>query len=727
MEKEGSQKKILDFMQEGAYKPMSLKELVHFFDVRKEERDRFKKIIKDMAREGTLIKIRGGRYGLPSKMNLVTGELISHPDGFGFVRPEEGGDDVFISPRRLAGAMHGDTVVTRVEASRNQRGKRAMRGKREGTIIRILKRANKLIVGRFEWGRGFGTVIPSDERITQQVIIPPAEAKNAEEGMIVSAEVVKWPERNLAAVGKIIEVIGRPEDPNVEAAVILKKYGLPNRFPADVMYEVKDVPSSVAPHESKDRVDLRNKLTITIDGETAKDFDDAVSIDKLPNGGYRLRVSIADVAYYVRENTLVDREAYARGTSVYFPDRCIPMLPEALSNGICSLNPNEDRLTMTAEVEFNSHGDPVKKKLYESVIKSAERMTYTNVKKLLYNEDEALNKRYSHIIEDLKIMAELAEKLKARRMEAGSIDFDLPEPQIIIDIEGRIEDIVKSERNVAHRLIEEFMLAANKAVAEQFSSLNYPFLYRVHEEPSEESIDEFIEFAASFGIHFKKAGGPKAFQKALQSVEGKPEERLINQVLLRSMKQAVYSEENIGHFGLAFENYTHFTSPIRRYPDLVVHRLLRKFLHGKYTKEERDRMENELPPIAGHTSARERKAMEAEREIDDLKKCQFMQDKVGEEFEGFISGVTSFGLFVELKEYYVEGLIHVSTLADDYYVFDEKRHCLMGENAKRRFRLADEVKVVITRVDLERRRIDLLLAEEFQRTIKQKRKKGARK
>ncbi len=701
---QNKEKDILEFMKEVSYRPMSFKELALAFEIGKEERDRFKKLLKGLINQGTLIKIRGGRYGLPSKMNLVTGELSCHRDGFGFVRPEEGGEDVFINPRKLGGAMHGDTVVARVEGQKGG-------GKREGGIIRVVKRAHKLVVGRFERGKGFGVVIPSDERILDKIIIPPSEMKGAPEGVIVTAEITRWPARNISPAGKIIEVIGNPEDPDVEVEVILKKFGLPHRFPADVAREAKEAAVDVRPEDIEGRVDLRGRTTLTIDGETAKDFDDAVSIERTPHG-YRLRVSIADVSHYVREGSTLDGEAYARGTSVYFPDRAIPMLPEALSNGICSLNPKVDRLTLTAELDFDRGGGVIKKRFYESVIRSSERMTYTSVKRLIEDEDAALRERYAHILEDLKIMAELAQKLTERRMEAGSIDFDLPEPQIIIDIEGNIEDIVRSERNVAHKLIEEFMLAANKAVAEHFSSLGYPFLYRIHEPPSEENVAEFIEFIRGFGLKLKPGEGPKAFQSVLKAAGGRPEERLINHVLLRSMKQAVYSEENIGHFGLAFKDYTHFTSPIRRYPDLVVHRLLRSQLRGKYTKPERDRYEETLPQVASHASARERKAMEAEREIVDLKKAQFMSDKVGDTFEGLISGVTSFGFFVELKEYFVEGLVHVSNLGDDYYRFDEKAHALTGENRKRVFRLGDAVTVKLAKVDIERRRIDMVLAGE---------------
>jgi len=714
-------KKVQSFMEQEETGPITLRELVHAFGVPRADRDRFKRIIKSMVSEGLLIKTRGGRYGLPSKMNLVTGRLTCHPDGYGFVVPEGAGKeregDIFISNRKLSGAMHNDTVVARVEGiKKGGRGDR-----REGSIIRVISRANKTIVGRFEWGRGFGVVIPSDERVISDIIIPPKEAKGATDGMIVSAEITRWPAKNMGATGRVLDIIGDPDDPDVEAEVILRKYGLPNRFPLSVMHEVKGVPREVSPKEIKDRVDLRERTVFTIDGETAKDFDDAVSIEKT-HKGYRLWVSIADVSYYVKEGTEIDTEAYARSTSVYFPDRAIPMLPEALSNGICSLNPNVDRLTMTAELDLDEDGRVTHKRFYESVIRSAERMTYTDVKKLITDEDAELSKRYARILPDVKLMAELAQKLMKRRSEEGSIDFDLPEPQIIIDIEGRVEGIVKSERNIAHRLIEEFMLSANRAVAEEFSTRELPFIYRVHEEPSVDSIADFAEFVAGFGIRFS-AEGPKSFQSVLKQVEGKAEEKLVNHVLLRSMKQAVYSEDNAGHFGLAFDDYTHFTSPIRRYPDLVVHRLLKLLLKKQYTAEARGHMESALPEIAGHTSARERKAMEAEREIADLKKCQFMKDKVGEEYGGFVSGVTSFGFFVELKDYFVEGLVHVSMLTGDYYIFDEKRHTLTGERTKKSFRLADEVRVKVAGVDLERRRIDLVLAQEEDGAGKKKRRR----
>src|SRR3989304_235178 len=527
---------FLQFMQDKAYRPLSFKELTRQMQISKEQRDLFKKLLKDLVKDGHVIKIRGERYGVPAKMNLVSGDLTCHPKGFGFVMPEEGGKDIFINPGNMKGAMHRDKVVARVE------GRSKGNGKREGRIIRIVKRAHKTIVGRFENGKGFGIVIPSDERVLQEIIIPSKEIKNAKQGEIVEAEITRWPAERIAPLGKIVAVLGNYDDPDVEIEVIVKKYGLFHRFPHNVITEAKEISQVVADEDITGRIDLRNKSTVTIDGETAKDFDDAVSIERITQG-YKLWVSIADVAHYVKEESHLDTEAYKRGTSVYFPDRCIPMLPEALSNGICSLNPDVDRLTLTAEMDFDHHGNILHSKFYESVIKSCERLTYTKVKGVLADNDAALKKRYAHILDDLKTMEELCLKIRKRRADLGSIDFDLPEPQIIIDIEGRVEDIVKSERNIAHQLIEEFMLAANQAVATYITKKKLPFLYRVHEEPGEENIYEFKEFIRNFGYHLKgEKLSPKVLQEVLSAAAGKPEERLINHILLRSMKQAKYSE-----------------------------------------------------------------------------------------------------------------------------------------------------------------------------------------
>ncbi len=709
-------KEILDFMETDTNRPVSFRELTRALKVPRDHRNSFKKTLKRMVEEGTVVKVRGGRYGLTKKMNLVTGTLSAHPDGFGFVIPDEDPEekqkdgekpeDVFIGARKFRGAMHGDKVVTRVDGYKPG-------GKREGSIVRVLTRAHHTIIGKLRKSKGSSIIIPSNERILNDIAVSRGQTKGATDGDLVEAEITRWPSKYEPALATIISVLGDPNDPDVEVEVIVRKYGLASSFPQDVMQEAGEIPARVGKADIKGRQDLRDKAIFTIDGETAKDFDDAISVERVGDG-YRLSVSIADVSHYVKEGTALDKEAYGRSTSVYFPDRCVPMLPESLSNGICSLKPDVERLTLTAELLFNAQGEVTGKTFFESVIKSKERLTYTKVKTLLNpdtnnSDDCKLIEKYAHITEDLHVMRELALKLNKERVKDGSIDFDLPEPQIIIDIEGRVEDIVKSERNIAHRIIEEFMLAANRAVAELFSKKAYPFIYRIHDKPDPESITDFKEFAAGFGYDLGRSVTPKSFQQVLASAEGKPEEKLINHVLLRSMKQAVYSDENIGHFGLAFSDYTHFTSPIRRYPDLVVHRILRCFLLNKYDKQERTRIEKVLPEIAAHTSTRERNAMEAEREIVDLKKAQFMEDKVGEVYDGIISGVTSFGIFVELLEYFVEGLVHITALPNDYYTFVEKEHSLVGDNTGKRFRLGSEVRVKLTKVDIERRRIDMQL------------------
>jgi len=720
--KDVSDSAVVGFMEEmnqKLSKPVSMRELIKVFCVPTEKKGKFKARIRRMVDQGVLVRVRGGRYGLAAKMNLVTGALQCHADGFGFVIPEKKGEagveeaDVFIGRRRFAGAMHGDTVVARVEGVKEG-------GKREGRIIRVLKRANKTLVGTMHREKTLCEFVPSEERIIDRIIIPEGCARKARDGVMVEVEITTWPTKRSSAIGRVIEILGDPDDPDVEAAMILKKYGLSSHFGRAVMEEAKALANAVGEEEITGRRDLREMTIVTIDGETAKDFDDAVGIERLAGHGYRLFVSIADVSHYVREGGVLDEEALRRGTSVYFPDRCVPMLPESLSNGICSLRPDEVRLTMTAELDFDGSGNVTGKKFYRSVIRSKRRLTYTEVKDALADGG---GKKTASLMSELELMRELAEKLTKKRIEHGSIDFDLPEPQIIIDIEGRVEDIVRSERNIAHRIIEEFMLAANRAVAEEFTRGKLPFIYRVHDVPDQDTIDSFREFIAEFGLTMdREASGPRSFQKVLTAVSGRPEEKLITHMLLRSMKQAVYSERRAGHFGLGFKDYTHFTSPIRRYPDLVVHRLLKLLIEGKYSKKEQDRMALSLPETARLTSAMERKAMEAEREIVDLKKVQFMQDKTGEEYAGIVSGVTSFGLFVELEEYFVEGLVHVSSLLDDYYIYDEKKHMLRGEKTKKAFRVGVGVKVRIERVDLGRRRIDLSLVSEQKRRGRRRRR-----
>ena len=699
-------KDVLKFLSEELGRPAPLKDIRGRFGVCKSGRVSLLKLLNSMVASGEIVRIKGGCYGVPSKMNLVTGRLQMHPDGFGFVLPDEGGEDVFVRAKGVNAAMHGDHVVARVEGQKPG-------GKRDGSIIRIIERAHRTIIGKYDKGKSFGYVVAEEKRILQDVYIPRREDMGASDGDVVLVEITAYPIKNRNPEGVIVQVIGRPDDPEVEIQSIIIKHNISAIFPDEVLNEACSVPDSVSDLEIEGRVDLRKMTTVTIDGETARDFDDAVSVRREPNGNIRLWVSIADVSHYVREGSPLDSEAYARSTSVYFPDRCIPMLPERLSNGICSLNPQEDRLTMTAEMEFNKKGQRVDQRFYSSVIRSDFRLTYTKVKNILVDGDEALIKEYGPILSDLKTMEELCGFLTGFREERGCINFDLPEAQIIIDIQGGVEAIVRSERNLAHMIVEEFMLAANEAVASFLTNKKIPLLYRIHEEPDSEKLSDFKEFIHNFGYNIKgESPKPKELQGLLNEIAGKPEERTINHVLLRSMKQAVYSPKNIGHFGLASEEYCHFTSPIRRYPDLLIHRAM-KMATGKAKGREKavERLAEVLPTMGEETSKRERRAMEAERDVVDLKKAQFMLNKVGDEYPGFVTGVTSFGLFVELEQLFVEGLIHVSTLGDDYYIYDEKGHSLTGERLKRVFRIGDKLKARVEKVDVDRRQIDFSLIE----------------
>jgi len=706
-------------MRESVYRPLTMKELIKNFNISSENRSSFRTLIRGLASDGEIIKIKGNRFGLPEKMNLVTGVVQGHPDGYGFVIPEDGGEDLFINPRSMREVMHGDKVICRAESA--QKG-----GKKEGRIIRILERGHKTIVGIYEPSGHFGFVIPDDRRISHDIYIPFKYSGKAKKGHAVITEITAYPMKNRNPEGRIIEIIGYPDNPDVEIDIVLRKYDIPSKFPIDVLKEADAVQKEVTDDEITGRLDLRDKNIVTIDGEKAKDFDDAVYVERLNNGNYMLGVHIADVSHYVKEGNTLDNEAFKRGTSVYFPDRVIPMLPFQLSNEICSLKPKVDRLTLSALMEFDKYGELIDYRFDETVINSKERMTYTDVAEIL-NEVQSsklkvssmeLKERYSYLLKDFYLMRELCEVLREKRMRRGSIDFDLPEPYIILDLMGKPENIIKAERNIAHKIIEEFMLVANETVAMHFMKQEIPALYRVHDEPDQSKIIELSEFVSNFGYHLKipvfKKGieskfHPKRFQELLNSIRGKPEELLISTITLRHMKQARYSPENIGHFGLAFENYTHFTSPIRRYPDLIVHRLLKEIIKKKHIPKKRlDIWEERLPKIAQHSSEKERTADAAENDIVELKRVQFMLEKIGDEYEGIISGVTSFGLFVELKEIFVEGLIHVSSMADDYYALNERDHSLIGRRTKKRFRMGDRVKVKVENVSIEKRQIDFV-------------------
>lgn len=691
---------------------MLMPELIRTLSVPKEDRVIFKKLIRKMTREGEIVRTKGNRYGLPEQMSLIAGQLKGHPDGYGFVIPDKpGSGDIFIGSKSMEGAMHGDKVVARVEARKEG-------GNLEGRIIRVLERTHTRIVGRFESGRGFGFVVPSDKRINQDLYVLHGEMKRAKEGDMVVAEITSYPTKNRNPQGKIIRILGRSTDARIETEAVIEEYNLQREFPPDVLEESEHIPEEVMPDMFEGRADLRDLQTVTIDGERARDFDDAVSIEQMPDRGFRLFVHIADVSHYVTEGSALDLEAFGRGTSVYFPDAVIPMFPERLSNGICSLNPKVDRLTMTAEMHFDSEGNRTSYKIYDSVIQSNERMTYTAVRQILVDRDQEITKRYKPMIQMFKMMEDLSRRLYSKRIRRGSIDFDLPEPEIVLDMQGEPVNIIREERNIAHRIIEEFMLAANETVAEHICRLEIPFLYRIHEEPNPEKMIAFSEFIHNFGLRLPVSGGirPLTLSEILDRVKDTPEERLINHVLLRSMKRARYSAENLGHFGLAAEFYTHFTSPIRRYPDLIVHRILREVGRKKALARKRaEHWKETLPNIALQTSDRERLAMEAERESVNRQKVRFMADKEGEEHDGFITGVTAYGFFVELETLFVEGLVRVSTISDDYYVYHEKQHAFIGNNSQKIFRLGDKVRVRVKRVDIENRTIDFTLVEESNR------------
>ena len=697
---------ILALLQQHASRPLSLREIQDTLDLSAGERKVLGKALKDLVKEGSLVQLKGGRFALPKKVNLVVGRLSVHRDGYGFVSPADGGrDDLFIPARHIRPAMHGDLVVARLEHSIRS-------GRPEGRVIRVEQRAHRLLVGRYRVEHGVGFVLPADPRIQDALLVPPGGEIEVRQDQMVLAEIESYPGRSRGAVGRIREVLGNATDPDVEIRIAAIQFNLPYEFPDAVLAEADMVESQVSESDLAGREDLRALTFVTIDGETAKDFDDAVAIQRVAEG-YRLTVAIADVAHYVASGSVTDKEALARGTSVYFPGSCLPMLPEALSNGICSLKPRVDRLVMAVELDFDARGRRTATRFCEAVIQSRARLTYTKVAAVLVESDPAVREELQALVGDLEVMRELAELRIALRHQRGSLDFDLPEAQIQLDLQGRPENIVRAERNLAHRLIEEFMLAANEAVASWLVQQRKPMVFRVHEAPGEGKMAAFQEFIAHFnqGISIPTEGvTPKLLQGLLERVAGQPEEHVINHVLLRSLPQAYYSTSNLGHFGLAADNYCHFTSPIRRYPDLAVHRILKGQLSGHGKVKADDAVS--LDEIASRSSSAERRAMEAERDIVNLKKCQYVADKVGEKYHGMVTSVHAFGLFVELREIFVEGLVHVSSLEDDFYQYEEDRHRLIGMNRRREFTIGTPVQVTVHKVDLDRREIDFRLVDE---------------
>src|SRR5262245_33018685 len=710
-----SRDQVLALMRERVHYPAGMRELVQVLKGPRDERTTFKRLVKSLVSSGELIQIRGHRFGLPEKMDLYVGRLQTHPAGYGFVTPErplESGGDIYISGPHLNEAMHGDRVVVRIERVKDG-------GRVEGRIIRILERANESIIGRYDRDvNGMGYVVPFDRRVLMDIFIPPGQEAGADPGVMVTVELTRWPTQTRGAVGRVVDVLGDIDAPGVDTEIVIRKWGIPDAHSDEAVTEAVRLGTAVADRDIRGRTDFRGVPTVTIDGEHARDFDDAITIEKLPNGHFWLGVHIADVSHYVQEGSALDREAYARGTSVYFPERAVHMFPSELATGLCSLNPHVDRLVQSCLMEIDRHGQVVRHEFHEGVINSNERMPYNDGHGIKTDRDPELLKRYADLVPMFEQMRELFQILNDARRRRGSIDFDLHEAEVIMDDAGMVEAIVALERNVAHRLIEEFMLLANETVAQHLDSQEAPALYRIHEEPDILKVAKFEEFISGFGYSLAAPMGalrPRHFQKLIERIHGKPEERPIAFLMLRTMQKARYAPDNVGHFGLAAASYTHFTSPIRRYPDLVVHRALRAARHGSLTEESREEQIEDLPEIARHTSEMERRADDAERELLQWKKVKFMADKVGDEFEGYITGVAAFGLFVELVEHYVEGLVHVSTMADDYYRLIESAHMLRGENTQKTYRLGDKVRVQVVRVNMDVRQIDLGLVEILER------------
>lgn len=704
---------ILAFMRGEDYKPSQAEAVAAALELTGEEMEAFPQVLKEMEQEGSIVRNRSGLYGTPARMHLVVGHISMTAKGFGFiipdVREDETETDVFVPGAGVGSAMHGDRVLARVSTA-------AEEGRsREGEILRILERANEKIVGTFESSKTFGFVKPDNVKLTQDIFIPKKQIHGAKTGAKVVVRVTKWPDGRRNAEGEVVEILGKAGAPGVDVLSVMRQYDLSEQFPALVQKAADETEQEPSPDEYSGRRDRRNLRIVTVDGEDSKDLDDGVYAEKKPDGGYFLGVYIADVSFYVRENEPLDLEARERGTSVYLVDRVIPMLPKELSNGICSLNAGVDRLSLACEMQLSPGGEVTSYEIVPTVIHVYRRLTYNIVNKVLEGREEPFLSDNADILDMLETLAQIRGLRKQLRHQRGSIDFELPEIKVKLDEKGHPVALIKREGSLAESIIEECMLAANETVARHMDTRRLPFIYRVHEQPTSEKIERLNNLLAAFGkfVRQDEAGQirPMDVEQVLESVKGRPEERIISAVALRSMQQARYSELSLGHFGLAARYYTHFTSPIRRYPDLIVHRLLREEMgEGGIPAGRQEKLRAMLPGIAEHASQRERVAIEAERETTDMKKIEYMAQFVGEEFSGVISGVTAFGIFVELDNG-VEGLVHVSTMTNDFYEYREELFAMVGERTRQQYRLGDEAEVILVRANVEERNLDFVLKD----------------
>ena len=702
---------LLGLINDPHYNPLKREELALIFNIHPSEMPMFYNFLDELEEDGYIVKTKKGRVMSPNQMGLLVGKFVSHRKGFGFVESdEELVQDLFIPKNDINGALHNDRVMAEIVTPATE-DRRA-----EGKVIKIIKREVTRVVGLFQENKSFGFVVPDDKKFNQDIFIPKRYISGAKNDDKVVCEITVWPQENRKPEGKIVEILGKKGERGVEIDSIIRAHGLPEEFPKKVIDEANFVAGQELEDEIARRLDLRDLDIFTIDGEDAKDLDDAISIEVLPNGNYKLGVHIADVTHYVKEKSKLDKEALKRATSVYLVDKVIPMLPKQLSNGVCSLNPFEDKLTLSCIMEIDAEGKVVKYDIAETVINSKARMTYTEVSDILEKDDEKLKKTFAKQVDDFIAAEKLARILMKRRQRRGAIDFDFPEAKIILNKNGEVVDIKHYERRISNKMIEEFMLVANETVAEHFFWLQLPFVYRIHETPSVEKMEDLNKFMATFGYHIKgnlEDVHPKEMQSIIEKIKGTKEEESISTIMLRSMKQAKYSPSCIGHFGLAAKYYCHFTSPIRRYPDLQIHRIIKEQLNNKLNNKRQDQLAHIVEYASTQSSERERAAELAERDVHDYYKACYMADKVGQQFDGVVSGVTSFGIFVELENT-VEGLIRLANMRDDYYIYNQETYSIIGERSKKTFRIGDSVRIEVDNVNVDFKEIDFKLIEKLE-------------